>query len=490
MAGAGSVRRRAYSLESGDRIGPYVCVRPLAMGGMAELHVVAEAEQGERSELSVVKCMLPHLAADPEFATMFLKEARLARGLDHPNITRLLDCGEDEGDFYIVLEYVHGYDLRHLVRAVAKSDAALPLGLAVGIALEVCRGLHHAHEHADDRGRPLALVHRDVTPSNVLLGLDGRVLLTDFGIARALTTMKTTRAGVIKGKLGYMSPEQCRDSHLDRRSDIFSVGVLLYEMTTGFRMFHAGNDFAVLNKIAKGEYVPPDEATPGFPERLAEIIASCVAVEPSERPKSARALEDMLGAFVRDEGLSVDPRERAAFVRETLGDKSRPEVVATEPSVEPDARAPLSAVPRRRPWGFVAALAIGGVAGGAAVLASSAQRADAPASLDAAREPAPESSQAPESVPAEVSEQPAGAEPNPEDPPLAVPSAKPPSASSAGVDPEPQAEAASPSPVAARPTKKRRKRKPSGGARDRDPVGGASDPAAKRTILPPSMRGK
>lgn len=521
MAGT-AARRRAYGLEPGDRVGPYVCVTPLAMGGMAELYVAHPEGQPRADAYVVIKRALPHLAVDAEFTAMFLKEARLASALDHPNITRVLDAGEDEGDFYMALEYVHGYDLRALVRAAAKRGGALPLDVAMGVAVQLCAGLHHAHEQVGRQGKPLQLVHRDVTPSNVLLDLSGRVLLTDFGIARALTTMRTTRAGVIKGKLGYMSPEQCRDGHLDRRSDLFSVGVLLYEMTTGYRMFKAGNDFAVLNKITKGEFVAPSEVVPDYPEALETIVRRCVAVAPEDRYESAEALGRALENFAVAHGLDLAPPRRAAYLDEMLGPKVLPDVPPEvgPPTARTGETAAVSVTPgrtrRRGAWVVAAAMVVGGVAGAAVVMAST----DRPP-LDRPASTAPSDVDAPGPDAAPVAGGPA---------PAMAPSLPPPSAASVGAgaaatqvvadedagasaeaSPDAQGSADDPGTSASTPAtedveveappretpktvrdkagrKAGRKAKPAKGAGRETPAGPAAP--AGESILPPSMRNK
>ncbi|MEM6991833.1 MAG: protein kinase [Myxococcota bacterium] len=487
MAGPASARRRAYGLESGDRIGRYVIVAPLAMGGMAELYVAHPEGHAHADAYVVIKRTLPHLAQDAEFASMFLKEARLASALDHPNIAKVLEAGEDDGDFYIVLEYVHGYDLRALIRASARSGTALPLEVSLGIGVQLCAGLHCAHDQTDANGRPLQLVHRDVTPSNVLLDHDGRVLLTDFGIARALTTMRTTRAGVIKGKLGYMSPEQCRDGHLDRRSDVFSVGVLLYEMTTGFRMFHAGNDFAILNKIAKGEFTPPSEAVEGFPEALEAIIVRCVSVEASERFVSADALGTALRDLARQRGLALTAAARAEAIESALGHKALPEIPAevrrsstgsavTRPEAasggDGETATVVTGERRRRPWAIVAALALGGVAGGTAVMASRASEPPA-AAPERVASPTPAKAVAPAVADPDP-------EPDPKSEPKPEPEPTPRDSEPVDVSPQPPAAIAPSTPTT--PPRARKKKKAKSGP-SKPPK---ADPTRK--ILPPSMQ--
>ncbi len=346
--------RRAFGLDAGERIGRYECVAPLAMGGMAEVYLARHRGVAGFQKLVVIKRVLPHLAVDGDFVEMFLKEARLAAALDHPNIAQVTDFGHDGSDYYMVLEWVQGHDLRAVIKAGVAQQGALPLDVALGIASGLASALHHAHEQSDDKGRPLGIVHRDVSPSNVLVATNGAVKVIDFGIARAVGVSRTTRAGVVKGKAGYMSPEQCRDDALDRRTDVFGLGIVLYEMTTGYRLFHASSDFAAMNKITEGRYVQPTEAVEGYPPALEEIVLRCLALDPDDRYPSCDALRADLEAFAMEQRLSLSAAVRSAYLERWLGPPVSPPLPSSVTEVA--AASGPTAVVSSAPVGAAAAL--------------------------------------------------------------------------------------------------------------------------------------
>ena len=272
---------------------------------MAELYLAHQRGAAGFTKIVALKRILPHLAEDPMFTGMFLDEARLASGLTHPNLAQVLDFGEYGGEHFLTMEYVHGRNLLQVLRA---TKAALPIGAALEVVLRVARGLHDLHEHRAPDGRVLGLVHRDVSPANVLVSHEGTVKLTDFGIAKAMELTTATRTGTFKGKLGHSSPEQARGESIDRRSDVFCLGILLYEVTTGARAFSGPNEFAVLGKVARASYVPPRELVPGYPAALADIVAKALQVDAADRFATAAALADAVVAFAReaDVGLGSD----------------------------------------------------------------------------------------------------------------------------------------------------------------------------------------
>ncbi len=314
------------------------------MGGMAEVYLARHRGAAGFQKLVVIKRVLPHLAVDTDFVEMFLKEARLAAALDHPNIAQVTDFGHDGSDYYMVLEWVQGHDLRAVIKAAVAQRGALPLDMALGITCDVATALHYAHEQHDGHGRPLGIVHRDVSPSNVLLASTGAVKVIDFGIARAVGVSRTTRAGVVKGKAGYMSPEQCRDDALDRRTDVFGLGILLYEMTTGYRLFHASNDFAAMNKITEGRYVVPTEAVEDYPAALETIVLRCLALDPADRYPTGDALRADLEAFALERRLSLSATSRASHIERWLGPPTAPPLPAsvTEVAATPSSLPPAS----------------------------------------------------------------------------------------------------------------------------------------------------
>ncbi len=321
---------RADLLAAGSRVGRYELLRRLAIGGMAELHLACATGVAGFQKVVVLKRVLPHLAADRDFVRMFLDEARLAAHLDHPNVVQVQDSGETGGEYYYAMEYVHGRNARELLGA-ASHAGGMPLEVALTIAIGVASALDHAHRRVDLEGRPLELVHRDVSPSNVLVSYDGAVKLTDFGIAKAATRNHETMAGTMKGKIGYMSPEQCRGEEVDRRSDIFSLGVVLFELTTCERLFYADNDFAVLNRVVSGVFDRPSHRVPGYPPELEAIVVRALATDREQRYESADALRRALEGFAHDRRLRLGAEPVAAWLRSMFGAPPYPRVEVREP---------------------------------------------------------------------------------------------------------------------------------------------------------------
>jgi serine/threonine protein kinase len=309
---------------SGQKLGRYQLVRRLAVGGMAEIYLARLPGVGIEGfeKLVVIKRILPQHALDPELLRMFLDEARLSATLTHPHVTEVYDVGTDGETPFFAMEYVLGANLRQLMQAHARArlaagDAAaggaagevaapLPLSQAIGIVAAAAAGLHYAHEKRGPGGEPLHIVHRDVSPSNVLVSYDGAVKVSDFGIAKWAYQRTRTQEGALKGKFAYMSPEQCRGKPLDARSDVFALGTILYELTTGRSPFAAATDFEILNNIVGEPPTPPtwDGERP-YPPALAAIVTRALAREPDERTPTARALQVELEAFARGEQLDV-----------------------------------------------------------------------------------------------------------------------------------------------------------------------------------------
>jgi serine/threonine protein kinase len=321
---------KADLLAPGACVGRYRLLRRLAIGGMAELHLACANGVGGFQKVVVLKRVLPHLAADAGFVRMFLDEARLAAHLDHPNVVQVIDSGEAEGEYFYVMEYVHGRNVRELLGA-ASHAGGMPLTVALTIAVGIAAALDHAHGRVDLEGRALELVHRDVSPSNVLVSYDGAVKLTDFGIAKAATRTQETTAGTMKGKIGYMSPEQCRGETVDRRSDIFSLGVVLFELTTCERLFFGDSDFAVLNQVVAGRFERPSQRVPGYPKQLERIVLRALATEPGERYESAQAVRHDLESFAHAERLRLGSDALAQWLQASFGTPPYPRVELQAP---------------------------------------------------------------------------------------------------------------------------------------------------------------
>lgn len=368
-------------LPAGTRFGDFVAVRPLAAGGMAELYLAARRTAAGPPELVAVKRMLPHLGWDPEFVRMFLEEVRIAASLRHPNIVQVVDFGVGEGGHYLAMEFLHGRTLRAIQRSI-REQGPLPLGFSVGTVIEVAVGLHAAHEHRDRDGNPVEVVHRDVSPTNVMITFDGRVKLLDFGIARVTEHTQQTRAGTLKGKVGYMSPEQCRGERVDRRSDVFGLGILLYELTVGRRAFYADNDYAVIGKVADGDYLRPGVAVPGFPPALEAVIVRALEVEPEQRHPTAAALVEELQRFAAMAGLDVEAPGRAAQLVQRFGFEPPPvvDLAALVPS-------PRAAVPGGKPASplrWIALASVGAAIGAVGFLVGGLARGGGDAPTDPA----------------------------------------------------------------------------------------------------------
>ncbi len=285
----------------------YAILAKLATGGMAELFLARTTSTGGVERYVVLKRVLPDKLADRDFVTMFLDEARLVAQLQHPNIAQVFDTGRLGESYFFSMEYVHGEDLGRLVASATDSGVPISLDAALTFASGLCAGLHYAHEKVGTDGRPLHVVHRDVSPSNVLVSYDGAVKLVDFGIARAGSSPSTSKHG-LKGKIAYMSPEQCQGlATLDRRSDLFSVGSILYELTTGRPPFVGETEYGVLNQIVTRDAEPPSTWVPGYPPALEAIVMRALARDPERRVRTALELQTQLEDFAHDSRLRISP---------------------------------------------------------------------------------------------------------------------------------------------------------------------------------------
>jgi serine/threonine protein kinase len=310
------------TLTPGARLGRYEVLGLLSIGGMAEVYLARVAGLAGFEKLVALKRMLPHLTIQPGFVEMFLAEARLAAMLDHPNVAQVHDIGEDTGNYYYAMELIRGADLRQLMKAQSKVSGGVPLHCAIAIGLGMCAGLEHAHELRDHLGQPLGVVHRDVSLSNVMVSYDGTVKITDFGVAKLTSNDARTRTGTLKGKIGYMSPEQCRGEQLDRRSDVFAIGIILYELVTGRRLFRPdGSEFAILQKIIREDATPPSQYRPDLPAGLEAIIMLALQRDRRLRYQTARDMQRDLEALAREQRLPASPIELGEYVRSLVPQK-------------------------------------------------------------------------------------------------------------------------------------------------------------------------
>ena len=294
------------------RLGMYELLQQIARGGMADVFL---ARDGHGRHVAV-KILDAEHAADAESRALFADEARVLGLCDHPALARIHEVGEHDGAAFLAMDFVHGVDLRALMQRRDVVD----FQTAIAIVAAAAAGLDHAHRRCDPDGRPLHVVHRDVSLSNIMVGYDGGVKVVDFGIARTARSLHATCPGTVRGKASYMSPEQALGDPVDRRTDVFALGVVLYELTCGRRCFGGASDFDRMLAAVRGEYVAPAELDPRFPPPLANAIATCLAIDPAQRFASAAALIDALDAVARAYGWTTDQRAIAEFMREVYGD--------------------------------------------------------------------------------------------------------------------------------------------------------------------------
>jgi len=300
------------------RLGPYDLVQRIATGGMAEVYLAHRAGPHGFQKSVAVKRILPQYARDADFVAMFVDEARVCARLGHPNIVQVFDFGEHDGELYMAMEYVDGTTGARLIRAASSQNQEIPLDVCLHIALSVLRGLEYAHGARDDEGNPLSLVHRDVSPGNVLIDRSGTVKLTDFGIARAAEIERRTDAGQLKGKLGYMSPEQVLGRELDARSDIFTLGIVLAEMLILRPLFSGGKELDVLLRIRDADVSAIDRSEARVPDDVRAVLFRALSRDPMLRWAGAGAFADAIEEIVRRRRLQVGPSRLATFV-ERLG---------------------------------------------------------------------------------------------------------------------------------------------------------------------------
>jgi serine/threonine protein kinase len=283
------------------------------------------------------KRLHPQFRDDPPFLTMFLEEARLAGLIRHPNVVSVLDVGEDAEGPFLVMEYVESKTLQHVVAHHATTGTMLPIQLCARLGAQIAAGLHAAHELRDASGRPLELVHRDVSPQNVLVGFDGLVRVTDFGIAKAIGRSTRTGTGMLKGKLSYMSPEQLRFQPADRRSDLFALGVVLYEMIVLGHPFPAEDPMARARRILEDAPSDPAEARPDTPAAIVELLFELLADDPELRPKTAGEVQRRLEQIIDERVLEEGPMEIASYMDSVFGearDRTRAAITARVRAIE------------------------------------------------------------------------------------------------------------------------------------------------------------
>ncbi|MEN9786052.1 MAG: hypothetical protein RLZZ299_1316 [Pseudomonadota bacterium] len=301
--------------------GKYYLLDRLAVGGMAEIFRARTFGEGGFENQLVIKRILAHLSENDAFVRMFMDEAKITVQLQHANIVRIYDFGRIRDNYFIAMEYVDGKDVKLLLRKLSERRKLLPREYAAFIAMEAAKGLDVAHKRVGIDGTPLHVVHRDVSPSNVLVSYQGEVKVADFGIVKAATVVETTAAGTLKGKFEYMSPEQARGHELDRRSDIFSLGIILHEMLTGRRLFKSDNDLRTLERIKAGDIPRPSALHAHVPPRLDQIVMRALAMDPDARYQEARDMAADLLEFLYPVPPDVTQQSLAAFLGEVFSEE-------------------------------------------------------------------------------------------------------------------------------------------------------------------------
>jgi eukaryotic-like serine/threonine-protein kinase len=321
------------TISSGSRVnssttsqfGKYVLQRKLAEGGMAEVFLAKQTGMEGFEKLVVVKRILPQLCSDDSFVKMFLNEARVAARLYHPNVVQIFDLGKLGDQYFIAMEYVHGEDLRAVIREATDADKRPSIGLCCRIIADTLASLHYAHTRVGADGKPLGLVHRDVSPQNVLVTYEGSVKLVDFGIAKATRAVNAaqTQAGLLKGKYAYMSPEQARGQPVDARADVFCVGILLWELATWQRLFKRPTEMSTLMAVAEEPIRAPHTVDSSIPPELDRLIMKALARNPDDRFASAQELRAALEGLIRTSGWEADTLALSTYMRELFAKKLR-----------------------------------------------------------------------------------------------------------------------------------------------------------------------
>jgi len=303
--------------------GKYTLMRRLAAGGMAEIYLALRRSVGQFEKFLVIKRILPSMNNDRAFIEMLVNEATLAATLSHSNIVHVYDVGQVDGTYYIAMEHIEGEDIQSIVRAMKhKGVTEFPLEHTLGIILGVCAGLAYAHEKCDAKGSPLGIVHRDISPRNIVVSYTGDVKIVDFGIAKSgLDSDDEEKDGQLKGKAPYMSPEQAAGQGVDWRSDIFSTGVMLFELTTGRRLFKGASEYETLKMICERDYPRPSQVRPGYPPALDRIVMRALAKRREERYQSAREMQADLEDFIREERIPVSQVSLTRWMQSLFGDK-------------------------------------------------------------------------------------------------------------------------------------------------------------------------
>jgi len=303
----------------GERLGKYELLSLLAVGGTAEIYLARIGGEAGFEKFVVIKCLLDHLARESEFVDMFLDEARLGAQLDHSNIVQTLELGKHDGRYFLAMEYLAGMSLAMMYNlAGERLPEGMPLEQSLALCAQACAGLHYAHERTTPSGQALNIIHRDVSPQNLVVSFEGVLKLVDFGIAKAAVRKTKTRTGTIKGKFAYMSPEQCLDKPIDRRTDIFALGTVLHELVTGRRLFKRENTYDTYQAIVSGKVPRPSEVNPLLDKPIDDLVMRALAYQPDERYESAEAFGEAIHQLLHRRGKPVGATATARFIDKTF----------------------------------------------------------------------------------------------------------------------------------------------------------------------------
>ncbi len=303
-----------------QRVERYELLGEIASGGMATVYLARLTGMGGFQRFVAMKRLHPHLAGEKEFVEMFLDEARIAARIHHPNVVPILEVGASQVGYFLVMEYIEGDTLARLLARAASTGKKLPVSIALRIAIDMLSGLHAAHELHDDHNQPVNLVHRDVSPQNVLVGQDGIARITDFGVARAASRLTATRVGQLKGKIAYMAPEQAAGAEdLDRRADVFSAGIVVWEALAQKRLFKAENEAATLSRVIAEPVPLLFQIAPQVSKEVSGVVMRALDRDPDKRFPTCAAFADALEAAAALKDKVASPRELAAYVNEVMG---------------------------------------------------------------------------------------------------------------------------------------------------------------------------
>ena len=305
----------SQDIKSMQRIGPYLLQQKIARGGMAELYLADYVRRDGFRRKVAVKRILPHLAGNKDFIKMFTREARLAALLQHPNIVQIFDYGKIENAYFIAMEYIDGKDLGEIISAM---NQGLTVEQTVFIILQICKGLDYSHTKQDEKGKAFNIIHRDISPQNMLISFQGEVKISDFGISKARSEPSLTQAGVVKGKLAYLSPEQALGESINQQADIYALGLVFYETLTGKRVYKFSSDVEAIRTIPKKDIDPLIKSMPDLPEEVNRIVMKCLEKDKDRRYQDASALYNDLLACKKELKITFDTADLADFMRKSF----------------------------------------------------------------------------------------------------------------------------------------------------------------------------